>query len=356
MEQTLPRIGNAGVGEVFDTVHARVLRFFPELVEHLGGAPDDLLREVGLDREPPADGRSVVTYRQLAVLMQRASTALQCPDFGMRLAELQQGDGMFGPLGRVMRHSRTFGDAISYVSRHAHAHSTAARIWLKPNRADRTVFVGHDILLNGVRNKAQMMEQLLLSGRYAALEITGGWSRVRAVCFRHQPVSSARAYRRYFGCDVLFGQGQDGVFFSERDLARPIVNPDAKAYEAAVAFIDEHFTHRRPPLQAEVRGMIMQRLAVRTCTSDWIARALNMHPRTLHRRLSAEGASFQKIKDDVRRDVMLYYIQQTDLDFTSISEKLGFAEQSVMTRTCNQWFSMSPTLLRARSREEALAD
>jgi hypothetical protein len=33
----------------------------------------------------------------------------------------------------------------------------------------------------------------------------------------------------------------------------------------------------------------------------------------MHRRLNAEGTSFQQIKDEVRRDVMLYYLQQTKL-------------------------------------------
>ena len=78
-----------------------------------------------------------------------------------------------------------------------------------------------------------------------------------------------------------------------------------------------------------------------------VAAELNLHPRTLHRRLAAEGTSFQKIKDEVRRDVMLYYLQQTRLDFTRISERLGFSEQSVMTRRCNRWFSASPTRVRA---------
>jgi AraC-like DNA-binding protein len=44
---------------------------------------------------------------------------------------------------------------------------------------------------------------------------------------------------------------------------------------------------------------------------------------------------------------MIYYLQRTDLDFGRISERLGFAEQSVMTRACNRWFFASPTKLRS---------
>ena len=70
--------------------------------------------------------------------------------------------------------------------------------------------------------------------------------------------------------------------------------------------------------------------------------------RTLHRRLATEGTSFQKIKDEVRRDILRYYLEQTDIEFAHVSEKLGFSEQSVMTRSCNHWFGASPTRLRAR--------
>lgn len=337
-------------GEVFDVVHARILRFFPDLVAELGGDPELLMQQVGIHPDNLPEGRAGATYRQMVHLIELAATQLRCPDFGMRLATLQSGGGMFGPLGLVMKNSTTFGDALDYVRKHAYAHSLAARIWLKRSGSTKTVFVGHDILLDGMPNKCQAMEQILLVGHLTAMEITGGRARVRQVHFRHQPVSALRTYRRYFGCAVRFGQYEDGVVFSERDLASPIIDPDSQVYQAAISFIDAKFTRHRPPLHAQARGVIMQLLGTENCTNERIAAVLNLHPRTLHRRLDAEGTSFQQIKDEVRRDVMLYYLQHTKLNFALISERLGFAEQAVMTRSCNRWFSASPTKLRSQAR------
>ena len=174
--------------------------------------------------------------------------------------------------------------------------------------------------------------------------------RARRAHFRHQPVSPLKTYRRYFGCEVRFGQDADGIVFSDRDLAAPILDPDAVAYESAVSFIGTRFTRHLPPLQAQARGVVMRLLGSPDCTNDRIAAELNLHPRTLHRRLREEGTSFQQVKDEVRRDTMLYYLEHTDLDFARISERLGFAEQSVMTRRCNGWFSASPTRVRAQAR------
>lgn len=335
--------------EVFDVVHARILRFFPDLVDQLGGDAKLLMQRVGIHPEGRlSEGASRATYRQMVHLIEFAAAELRCPDFGMRLATRQSGSGMFGPLGLVMQNSRTFGDALDYVSKHTYAHSLAARIWLRRARPGNAIFVGHDILLDGMPHKSQAMEQILLVGQLAAAEITGGRARVRKVHFRHQPVSSLGTYRRYFGCAVRFGENEDGVFFSERDLASPIVDPDLQVYRAATSFIDAKFARRRPPLHAQARGVIMHFLATENCTNDQVAAALNLHPRTMRRRLNAEGTSFQQIKDEVRRDAMLYYLQKTNLEFTRISERLGFAEQSVMTRNCNRWFSSSPTKLRSQ--------
>ncbi|CAN7247569.1 AraC family transcriptional regulator ligand-binding domain-containing protein [Phenylobacterium sp. LjRoot219] len=335
--------------EVFDVVHARILRFFPDLVEQLGGEPMLLIRQAGIDTENLSRGRASATYRQLVQLIELAAAKLDCPDFGLRLATLQSGR-MFGPLGLVMKNSQTFGEALDYVSKHTQAHSLAARIWQKRLPHEKAVFSGHDILLDGLPNKSQAMEQILLLGHLAAMEITGGQARVRRVHFRHQPVSPLKTYRRYFGCEVCFGQNEDGVVYSERDLAAPIVNPDSRVYAMATAFIDAEFQGRRPPLSALVRGVIMQFLGAEDCGNERIAAELNLHARTMHRRLKEEGASFQRIKDEVRRDLMLYYLQDTELDFAHISERLGFSEQSVMTRTCNRWLAASPTQLRSQGR------
>jgi AraC-like DNA-binding protein len=344
-------LGRDSAADVFDVVHARVLRFFSDLVEELGGDPKILIQQAGINQgKKNADGLVGATYRQMVGLIELAAVKLRCPDFGLRLATLQSGSGMFGPLGMVMQNSRTFGDALDYVSRHSYAHSLAARIWLRRSPLTKSVFAGHDILLDGVPNKSQAMEQILLVGHLAALEITGGRARARRVHFRHQPVSSLRTYRRNFGCAIRFGQNEDGVVFTERDLESPILAPDSGIYQAAIAFIDAKFTRHRPPLHAEARGAIMQFLGTDHCTNDRVATALKLHPRTMHRRLSAEGTSFQQIKDEVRRDVLLYYLENTKLDFAHISERLGFAEQSVMSRICNHWFSMSPTKLRSQGR------
>jgi AraC-like DNA-binding protein len=328
----------AQAGERFDAVHARVLHRFPELVASLGGDGRALLREAGITARD-------LTYSQVGALLENAARTLDCPDFGLRLATLQRG-GLYGPLGRAMRHAARFGEALRFVATHNFAHSLAARIRPLGRMEDDSLLMGHDVVQPGMAERGQLMEQLLLVGQLMAIEMTGGAARAREVHFRHQPISPATTYRRHFGCEVRFGQAHDAALFSPAALAAPITASDAAAHARAAAVIAARFTRRTPPLHAEVRALIMAAVGFEPCSNGEIARRLDLHARTINRRLAREGTSFQRIKDEVRRDLMDYYLRRTGFSFTQISERLGFAEQSVFTRNCRRWLGASPSEIR----------
>lgn len=337
--------GNKG-DSGYDIVHARMLEQFPELVAELADDVANGDMRAADSETAIGKGAAAVTYRDFVTLLASAAERFSCPDFGMRLAARQNGGGMFGPLGQVMQNSRNFGEALTYVSEHTYAHSLAARVWLKRMEAGSRVFSGHDILLGGVARREQAIEHIMLVGHLTAMELTGGRARARIVHFRHEPVSSLRTYRRYFGCDVRFGQAADGVTFHDTDLAAPIVAPDEQAFAEITAFIERRFTQRQPPFHAQARAVMLRLLATGNCSTDQVASALCIHLRTLHRRLREEDTSYRQLKHEVRRDLLRYYLERTDFDLGIISEKLGFAEQSVMSRYCRRWFASSPSAVR----------
>jgi AraC-like DNA-binding protein len=333
----------------FDVVHAEILRFFPDLVRDLGGDPDNLMRQAGMDPRGPSKNKQSLRYRSLVTLLELAATQLRCPDFGMQLASRQGGGEVFGPMGVVWKNSNTFGEGLDYVAKHFHAHSLAARMRVDHDRANRKLFCSYEVLLDGLPSIRQVTEQVLLLAHLNALKITGGQARVREVLFRYQALSPLRTYRRYFGCDVRFDQNENGVVYHERDLLCPVIEPDVQLYEMATSFIDTKFTRVTPPMHAQVRAVILQFIGTEDCTNERVAAELCLHPRTLHRRLKTEGKSFDGIKDEVRRDVALGYLQQTDLPLPRIAEKLGYAEHSVLSRSCYRWFGASPRQLRLQA-------
>lgn len=326
---------------VFDRVHPCILWSFSDLVAEQGGDPDAMLRRVDID--PAADGGNrEVSYRQMVDLVALAAAELSCPDFGMHLAKTQAGL-IRTPLCQLVRNSRTLGEALENVVSHGYAHSLAAAIWLKRCASDETVMVGHDILITGSPDRRQAIEQILLIEYLTCREATGGLVRARRVEFRHQPVSPLACYRSYFGCEVLFGKPADAIVYGEQALSCPITTADPSAFRKNIAVIEASFDQREPPLRATVRGIIAHLLGSDGCTNGGVAAELAMHTRTLNRRLRQEGTSFQRIKNQVRRDLLVHYLEQTNFPVSEISERLGFAEQSAMTRFCRKWLADSPT-------------
>src|ERR1700741_330602 len=95
-------LSGASADPGFELLHVDALRFFPQLVRQLGGDPEALVRRVGIDpaifsRRSPSLG-----FRAVAGVLELAARELDRPDFGMRLATLQGGGRVFGPMGVAM--------------------------------------------------------------------------------------------------------------------------------------------------------------------------------------------------------------------------------------------------------------
>jgi AraC-like DNA-binding protein len=332
----------------FEAVDRNILSFFSDLVRDLGGDPDALLKEGGIDPDAFHAGQVETTYPMMVQLVALAAARLDCTDFGMRLAARQAGH-IRSPLVALMESCATLGEALQQASDRSYAHSAAAAIWLDLSGADDRVAVGHNILLHGLPDRTQAMEHILLIAHLSIREIAGGRVRAREVQFRHQPVSSPAVYRRHFGCEVTFGRRRDALILRRRDLACPTLHADRAAFAAAVASIEAR-AFPRPPLHASVRGVVMHLVGTDQCNTLEVAARLGLHVRSMHRRLAAEGTSFQQIKTEVRRDLAGYYLARTDVELSGVSRRLGFAEQAAFTAFCRKWLAEPPSRIRQRAK------
>jgi AraC-like DNA-binding protein len=126
--------------------------------------------------------------------------------------------------------------------------------------------------------------------------------------------------------------------------AAAFVSSDPQLYEQAASF----FTNRQSAttLTAQVRIAVERLLEEGNCTPQNVSIAVGLHPRTLQRRLRSEGASVESIRDSVRRDFAMRYLQQPHVTLERLTELLGYSETSVLSRSCLRWFSASPRALR----------
>lgn len=332
------------------SVRADALRHFDALVTQLGGNPAALLQAAQIDRQLIEQGKEVVPFSRMVGLLDRASASVTCGDFGLRLAETQAARGVgkvLGPLHVAMRNSPTLGEALRYFASHVHAYSTAARVCFEKFPGDSRAFLVCEFASTGMVPQRQAVEHALALIQHTVAGLTGGKVRAREIWFTHAPTAPIATYRTHFNATVRFGQSMQGLFFDERDLQTALPDADPQLYEISTSFIDQRFPAAAMSLSARVRIMIARLLVEGNCTHEHVAATIGMHPRTLQRRLRQEGESFEAIKDAVRRDVALRYLQQPDVSLVRVTEILGYSETSVLSRSCHRWFCASPRELRA---------
>ncbi len=63
---------------------------------------------------------------------------------------------------------------------------------------------------------------------------------------------------------------------------------------------------------------------------------------TLYRNLQQEGTSYQRIKDNIRRERSIELLSQDDMTIDAISEIIGFSEARSFTRAFRTWTGLSP--------------
>ncbi|GAB3663006.1 AraC family transcriptional regulator [Ramlibacter alkalitolerans] len=75
---------------------------------------------------------------------------------------------------------------------------------------------------------------------------------------------------------------------------------------------------------------------------DTLARVLHMSNTTVQRRLHAEGLKYQRLKDDLRRDIAIELLSGPSLAIAEVAERVGFQEPSAFHRAFKKWTGVSP--------------
>jgi AraC-like DNA-binding protein len=111
-------------------------------------------------------------------------------------------------------------------------------------------------------------------------------------------------------------------------------------------YVARHFQDPGESVTDRVRQAVRRTLGTPQGNKTGVAGLLAIHPRTLQRDLAAEHTTFEFIREEARKDAVLRYLRETRIPLSQLAGLLGFAEQSVMTRSCRRWFSAPPSALR----------
>ena len=177
---------------------------------------------------------------------------------------------------------------------------------------------------------------------------------LRLVDFRCKEPGVSPDYRSFFGAPVRFDQPASRLAFDEAFLDLPIRRSERSLREflrgAPANILVRHRSD--PGVAASVRTHLRAIAPTDWPGFDAVARTTAMPVSTLRHRLRREGWTFASIKDELRRDIALERLINSQAPVSEIALELGFAEPSAFHRAFRKWTSKSPGAFR---REAAAA-
>jgi AraC-like DNA-binding protein len=331
------------VGDM-SVIRGSALTNYRQLVAELGGDGSKLLAAAGVS---PADAGSYERFVSLPNslrALEDTAVALNAADFGRRLAR-RQGIEILGPVGLAARTAATVADAFAILEKFMGAYCPviSARITDHPDPVlCRFEF---EFLLTPAPPQAQAIELSLGVTLRVLHHFLGSSYRPVSVHLPHQALTAASTYQRYFGCRAFFREPAGGFILRVTDMQKSLPK-DHLTHQTAVDYLTGTLVSRKPDSSQLARTLIRQLLPTGAIGLGDIALHLGLHPKALQRRLGADGTTFAQLVDQTRREAAERLLSDTELSLDHVSRQLGYAEQSVFTRSCRRWFRTTPSAYR----------
>ena len=258
---------------------------------------------------------------------------------GVRLAE-QARPQDYEVFGNLLAASATLGEALLRATR---------LIRLVNNNAIRLLFQ-HDgervsLSVESVHEPihSEGIEYFAAAIVVFGQRITGQMLPVAEVRFVHPAPPDLTHHHRLFGAPIHFGSSYNGIVFDCALLDLPVPSRDA-GLSAALQSHAEALMDKNPvrSFKADVRAAIAIELRGGDPSAERVAASLAMHPKTLTRRLRADGVTFRRLLDDVRLDLAERYLRQPGLSIEEVAYLLNYSEASAFHRAFRRWTGRAP--------------
>jgi AraC-like DNA-binding protein len=256
-----------------------------------------------------------------------------------------------GALGRAVRLAPDLGTALRAIIVNLHLHDRGAVPYLWTD--ERRAMFGYTLYCSDVVGTDHIYDGALTIAYNVLTELAGpGWRATEVRLFRDPPADTA-AFREHFRAPLRFGAQQAAITFPATDLKRPLASADSDRYGAALRHLDAMGAISDNGLADKVRRVLLRLFAtgvIGTCAAPdraMIAQLFALHPRTLNRRLRAEGTTFAAVLAQARYDIARYLLRDTRLPVQDIACILGYAAVGPLIHAFRHWSGTTPSDWRA---------
>ena len=170
--------------------------------------------------------------------------------------------------------------------------------------------------------------------------------RLQETHFTFSPPQHRDELQIMFPSQLHFNRSANRLIFDAQYLDKPLVRSDQEL---------ETYVQNAPAdvmtipgsdstLEAKIERIIGQRHPDRLVFAPihQLAEELGISSQTLHRRLKESATSYQKIKDNLRREVAIQKLVNERLSVEQVADIVGFTESRSFTRAFKHWTGLTP--------------
>jgi AraC-like DNA-binding protein len=156
----------------------------------------------------------------------------------------------------------------------------------------------------------------------------------------------------HFGCRVRFKSPRNAIVFRNGDLDWPFVTQNEELLRTIGTQLEAELRERTasPDVGEQVKHTLKRSLAGKRPTLQQIARELCMSARTLQRRLTDAGITFQHLVEETRRELARHYLKHSTVELNEAAFLLGYEDANSFFRAFQGWEGTTPGEWRARHR------
>jgi AraC-like DNA-binding protein len=304
-----------------------------------------LLRRAGLSAGLFEQEKVYVTTSELFALWRSVGEMSSDPGIGLKLGS-ETRLARSHPAAIAVMCSRTFGDALLRLGRYKQL-TCPEEIRLHKQAQETAV---EFFYVEATEPQSALLVDMVLSwilsvGRQGT---DGQITPLRLELAR--PVKRRALLENHFGCRLRFKADRNALVFRSSDLDRPFLTHNEELLSVLGTHLESELKARNTSMNVgeQVKQTLRRVLAGKRPTLQDVAQELGLSARTLQRRLSDAGITFQQLVEDTRRELAHHYLKQRAVELNEAAFLLGFEDANSFFRAFQGWEGTSPTVWRTR--------
>ncbi|MFC4347095.1 AraC family transcriptional regulator [Kordiimonas lipolytica] len=310
------------------------------LADRKGLDAQGLLSRAGISPEAINAPGVRVDTEKLAVIVQGIWDGVEDEAMGLSASTIPRGS--FHMMGTVAIGERNLRQALLMGIRFYAMVTDAFSMELK-EEGDQAILKFH--MVSPELDKSHLFAEINLMGwhRFASWLISENVV-LNVVYFDYAPPKYVSEYAYLFPGEHHFGADFQGFSFHRKFLDHEILRNKAALKRFIKRCPNDFFIQPKTDfsLTSELKRMLKKKLPDSFPVIDEVADTLHMTRRTLIRKLSDEGTSYQKLKNLVRCDHAVYLLTKRTMPLAAVAEAVGFSDPAVFTRAFKAWTGVSP--------------